>query len=87
MDAGGNLEQASLVGEEQSADAAVAWEIYKTLCRGPLFFMSQLEKRVVEDLDMAHIASPQELARLVERSATCLLLNEAQHSLPVFEQN
>ncbi|WP_442483090.1 lactate racemase domain-containing protein [Aeoliella sp. SH292] len=79
---GGDLERAARLHSSQSDDAAAAWEIYKALCRGPVYFMSQLPPELVEDLGMTPIASAKELARLAERSETCIVLNEAQHSVP-----
>jgi hypothetical protein len=79
---GGDLERAARLRSSQSDDAAAAWEIYKALCRGPVYFMSQLAPELVEDLGMTPIASPTELARLAERSETCIVLNGAQHAVP-----
>ncbi len=82
--AGGELERATQIGDQTSPDAAAAWELYKALSRGPVFFMSQLNEGIVENLGMARIASNTELQRLVEQSQSCLLLDEAQHAVPVF---
>lgn len=79
---GGDLERAARLHSAQSDDASAAWEIYKALCRGPVYFMSQLNAEVVEDLGMTPIASTAELTRLAERSETCIVLNEAQHTVP-----
>ncbi|WP_425395581.1 lactate racemase domain-containing protein [Aeoliella sp.] len=79
---GGNLDRAAQLHDAQTDDAQAAWEIYKALCRGPVYFMSQLEPDVVEDLGMTHIASTDELARLAQRSASCIVLNEVQHTVP-----
>lgn len=86
MAAGGDLEHAAQLHDAQSEDAAVAWEIYKALCRGPVYFMSRLEAEVVEDLGMTHVANTTELARLAERSASCVVLNEVQHTVPKFAE-
>ncbi|MCO6042806.1 hypothetical protein NG895_02695 [Aeoliella sp. ICT_H6.2] len=82
MATGGNLDRAAQLNDAQTDDAQAAWEIYKALCRGPVFFMSQLESEVVEDLGMTPIASTDELARLAQRSASCIVLNEVQYTVP-----
>ncbi|MGI9458253.1 MAG: lactate racemase domain-containing protein [Aeoliella sp.] len=87
MSAGGDLERAGQLGDHQSPDAAASWELYKALCRGPVFFMSKLDDETVEDLGMAPIASADELARLVKRSGSCVTLDEAQHNVPVLVEN
>lgn len=84
IDTGGDLERAAQLHDAQTDDAAVAWEIYKALCRGPVYFMSRLDADVVEDLGMTHVADTEELTRLAERSASCVVLNEGQHTVPKF---
>lgn len=85
--AGGDLERAAGLQNEQSDDAAAAWEIYKALCRGPVYFMSQLEREVVEDMGMTPVENAAELTRLAERSASCVVLNEVQHAVPKFSDD
>lgn len=77
---GGDLEHAALLRNSQSEDAGAAWEIYKALCRGPVYFMSRLDDEVVEDIGMTPIAELAELARLAQRSSSCVVLNEVQHA-------
>ncbi|QDU58623.1 lactate racemase domain-containing protein [Aeoliella mucimassa] len=85
MTMNGDLERvASELQGAQTDDAQAAWEIYKALCRGPVYFMSQLDEETVEELGMTHVNSPEELTRLVERSESCLVLNEGQYAVPRF---
>lgn len=86
MEVGGDLDRAARLHDAQSPDAAAAWEIYKALCRGPLYFMSQLDDDVVESLGMTPIVDAAELVRLAERSQTCAVLNEGQHTVPKFAE-
>lgn len=86
MATGGDLEQAARLNEAQTGDAAAAWEIYKALCRGPVYFMSELDEETVEDMGMTPIHDTAELSRLVERSQTCAVLNEVQHTVPKFAE-
>lgn len=79
---GGDLERAAQLHDAQSPDAAAAWEIYKALCRGPVYFMSELDAEIVEEMGMTPIADTAELTRLAERSRTCVILNESQHTVP-----
>lgn len=83
-EAGGDLERAGQLGRIQSPDGAAAWEIYKALCRGPVFFMSRLDDDVVEDLGMSPIASRDELSRLARQAKSCVILDESQHAVPYF---
>lgn len=82
--AGGDLERVAQLHKAQTADAAAAWELYKALCRGPVYFMSQLDTETVEDLGMTPISDAADLVRLAERSRTCAVLNEGQHAVPKF---
>lgn len=84
--ADGDLERAAQIGEIQSPDAAAAWEIYKALCRGPVFFMSRLAADVVEDLGMSPIANRDELARLAMQAKSCVVLDESQHAMPHLQE-
>ena len=85
MEAGGDLDRAaSDLHKSQSDDAQAAWEIYKALCRGPVYFMSQLEAETVEELGMTPVNSTAELTRLIERSESCLVLNDGQYAVPRF---
>ena len=76
---GGDLDRAAKIGSTQSPDAAAAWEIYKALCRGPVYFLSRLPDEEVEDMGMTPIANTDELARLAQHSHSCAVLNEGQH--------
>jgi len=80
--ADGDLERAGQLGEIQSPDAAAAWEIYKALCRGPVFFMSRLAADTVEEMGMTPIANREELARLAQQARSCVVLDESQHAVP-----
>lgn len=79
---GGDLQRAAELQNEQSDDAAAAWEIYKALCRGPVYFMSQIDREEVEDMGMTPIEDAAELTRLAHRSTSCIVLNEVQHAAP-----
>jgi hypothetical protein len=84
MTMGGDLDRAAKLANVQTHDAAAAWEIYKALCRGPVYFMSRLDAETVEELGMTPIANRDELTRLAQRSASCAVLNEGQHSIATF---
>jgi hypothetical protein len=79
--AGGDLERAAQLHKAQSDDAPAAWELYKALCRGPVYFMSELDDELVEGMGMTPISDVAELVRLAERSRTCAVLNEVQHAV------
>jgi hypothetical protein len=64
-------------------DAVWAWELLQALEQGPVYFMSRLAKETVEEIGMAPIEDFDELTRLVERSCSCFMMNNAQHAVPV----
>ena len=47
-------------------------------CR--VFLRSRLEESVVEEIGLAPLHDPQELQRLVDRAASCLVIGSAQHA-------
>lgn len=81
IEAGGDTDRLARLGDVSGADAGAAWELYKALCRGPVFFMSRLDNETVEAMGLAPMNNDRELARLAERSRTCLVINESQHAV------
>ena len=67
-----------LVGDS-SDDNWCAWELLQALDRGPVYLLSRLDSEIVEELGVAPIADKEELARLIGRSTSCIVLEDAQH--------
>jgi hypothetical protein len=55
------------------------------LDRITVYFLSGLPEEVVSQLGMAYVATPAEVARLVARRSSCVLLNDAQYAWPVVQ--
>ncbi|MEX2171251.1 MAG: lactate racemase domain-containing protein [Pirellulales bacterium] len=67
---------------DTSDDNWCAWELIQALERGPVYLMSGLDAETVEELGVAPIANKNELARLMSRHPTCIVLEGAQHVVP-----
>ncbi len=68
------------------ADGPIAERLAMALERGSVFLLSQLDEESVEDIGLAPVGSPQEMARLVERSGRCILLSNAQYARPLLSE-
>lgn len=64
---------------DTSDDNWCAWELIQALDRGPVYLLSGLDAEKVEELGVAPIANKEELGRLVSRSSSCIVLEDAQH--------
>lgn len=73
-------EQRLALLKQRSADATAAKVISDCLDRGRVFLRSRLEDSVVEEIGLAPLHDPQELQRLVDRAASCLVISSAQHA-------
>lgn len=67
------------LSEASGAEAWAAWHLLQLMERGPLFFHSQIDDDLVEELGFAPINEVSDLMRLIERRGDCLLVEEAQH--------
>jgi nickel-dependent lactate racemase len=68
--------------KEQPADALPAMQLMHALEHGPVYLLSRLDDALVEELGMAAISEPQQLARLTRRTTSCILLSDAQFAVP-----
>jgi nickel-dependent lactate racemase len=73
------------ISKERPVDSLVAAELAHALQRGPIYLMSQLDETLVEELGIANVAGEEELARLVARHDSCILLANAQHAVAIPE--
>lgn len=64
---------------DTSDDNWCAWELIQALERGPVYWLSGLDGEKVEELGVAPIANKEELARLMSRHPSCIVLEDAQH--------
>ncbi len=70
------------IRRQHSTDAAVAHELAAALSRGRVYLLSRLDESVVEDLGMAPVAAAADIARLVRRHQSCIVLGNAQFAQP-----
>ena len=67
------------LSEDSGSEAWAAWQILQARERGSIFFRSQLNDEIVEELGLAPLHDLEELQRLVDRRETVILVQEAQH--------
>jgi nickel-dependent lactate racemase len=70
----------------QLPDAKVAARLVRACNRARVYLLSQLADDIVEELGMAPVQEPAEVARLASRYENCLLLANAQHALAIPEE-
>jgi nickel-dependent lactate racemase len=63
------------------SDSRAAWQLARALQRGPVYFLSQLEDEVVEELGLAPIADFEQLARLASHHESCIVLDDSQYAV------
>ncbi|MCR4415190.1 MAG: lactate racemase domain-containing protein [Thermoguttaceae bacterium] len=73
------------IRRELPEDALVAAQIARTLARRHVYLLSRLEPEIVEDLSMAPLSDPEDVARLARRHASCIVLANAAHALVTME--
>lgn len=68
--------------ETNSVDWAAAEQLSRFPRQTKLFLLSRLNRESVEDLGLAPVDSAEEVARLILRSRSCIILAAAQYALP-----
>ena len=66
--------------EKVSNDTLAASRLNHALQRARVYLLSQLEENDVEDLGMAYVSSPNEIAKLSTQYDSCVVLQDAQHA-------
>ncbi|MBN2473302.1 MAG: DUF2088 domain-containing protein [Pirellulales bacterium] len=74
------------IRKKKPPDALVAAQLARALDRGKVYLLSRLEASQVEELDMIHVAAPDELTRLARRHRSCVALSNAQRAMVTTEQ-
>jgi hypothetical protein len=69
------------IGKQRPPDALPAAQLAEALKRGKVYLLSRLDPAVVEELDVIHVGAPEELARLVRRHPSCILLANAPRAM------
>jgi hypothetical protein len=69
------------IRKERPEDLLPATQLARALDRADVYLLSRLDPSMVEDLEMAPIAEPGELARLTRRYPSCILVSNAPNAL------
>jgi len=75
------------IRKERPIDALPATLLAQVLGRAAVYLLSRLDPSLVEDLDVAPIAQPDELVRLARRHESCILLANAPHAIVSLEND
>jgi nickel-dependent lactate racemase len=68
--------------KQNPVDVAAAQQWAQALSRGRVYLLSGLDEEQVENVGAAHVAAAEEVGRLIDRSDSCLLIENAQFALP-----
>jgi nickel-dependent lactate racemase len=71
--------------QEHAEDSWAAWQLARALARGPVYLLSQMDVDTVEELGLAPVADIDEVVRLAGRHESVIVLDDAQHAVPVIE--
>jgi nickel-dependent lactate racemase len=66
---------------DKEVDSWPAWQLVRALQRGPVYFLSQLEEELVEEMGLAPLTDFDQLARLASRHESCIVLDDAQYAV------
>jgi len=67
--------------KERPGDALPATQLLHALERGRVYLLSRLQENVVEELGIAPVSNPEQLARLTSHHDSCIVLSNAQYAL------
>jgi nickel-dependent lactate racemase len=81
--AGAPARQSALrqIRRDSPADALPAAQLARVLDRDHVYLLSRLDPALVEELEITPLAGPDELARLVRKHRSCILLSNASHAM------
>jgi hypothetical protein len=68
------------IGEDCPVDALAAVQVAAAMEHADLYLLSRLDESLVEQLQMAPLAKPQEVVRLVRRFDSCIVLGNAHRA-------
>ena len=73
------------VTHDRPDDTLIAVQLAHALDRGRVYLLSGLAPSVVEDLGLAPIERPEQVARVVAHYPTCIVMANAQYAVPTVE--
>lgn len=71
------------IRREHAADAAEAIELARATEHARVYLLSRLDESLVENLGLAHIGEPGDVARLARRHGSCIVLSNAQYVITI----
>jgi nickel-dependent lactate racemase len=74
------------IRKQHQIDASVAHELTAALDRGRVYLLSRLDEAIVEDLGMAPVQAAADIARLIQRHRSCVLIGNAQYAQPTVSE-
>jgi hypothetical protein len=69
------------VRNDSAVDSVPAWLLARALQRGPVYFLSQLDDELVEEMGLAPVSSLDQLARLARQHPSCIVLDDSQYAV------
>jgi nickel-dependent lactate racemase len=69
------------IRKERPDDTVPATELGEALRRAKVYLLSRLDHALVEDLGVAPVSEPDDIARLARRHRSCILLSDAQYAV------
>ena len=69
------------VRNDPAVDSWPAWQLARALQRGPVYFLSQLDDELVEEMGLAPVPSLDQLARLARQHESCIVLDDSQYAV------
>jgi hypothetical protein len=73
------------IRNQRPADALPATQLAQAMERAKVYLLSRLDESLVDDLEIARIGEPGEVARLAGRHESCILLSNAPHAMVTIE--
>jgi nickel-dependent lactate racemase len=69
--------------KERPRDVVPAIQLAQALSRARVYLLSRLQESLIEDLGVAPVENTAEIARLVRRHSSCIVLSSAQRAVPI----
>jgi nickel-dependent lactate racemase len=73
------------IRNQRPADALPATQLAQAMERAKVYLLSRLDESLVDDLEIAPIGEPSEVARLAGAHESCILLSNAPHAMVMIQ--
>jgi nickel-dependent lactate racemase len=71
------------IRRDAASDALAATELLQAMQQAKIYLLSQLDESLIEDLGIAPMTEPEDVARLAQRRESCIVLANAQFVVPL----